>query len=61
MIELFFTGILKIQLFLYPYLVSMCFIKLNMLMIPKSQIYHVVNGDIFFLPFRIDLFLIFWK
>jgi hypothetical protein len=39
---------LKIQLFLYPYLVSICFIKLDLLRIPKSQIYHVVNG------FRID-------
>jgi hypothetical protein len=42
-------GILKIQLFLYPYLVSICLIKLDVLMIPKSQIYHAINGDIFFL------------
>jgi hypothetical protein len=37
---------LKIQLFLYPYLVLICFIKLNVLRIPKSQIYHAINGDI---------------
>jgi hypothetical protein len=44
---IFFMGTLKIQLFLYPYLVSICFIDLNVLRIPKSQIYRVVNGDTF--------------
>ncbi len=48
-------GIFKIKLFLYSYLVSICFIKLDVLMIPKSQIYHAINRD-FFLTFRIDLF-----
>jgi hypothetical protein len=40
-------GTLKLQLLLYPYLVSICFIKLDVLRIPKSKINHVVNGDFF--------------
>ncbi len=38
---------LKIQLSLYPYLVSIYFIELDVLRIPKSQIYYAVNGDFF--------------
>jgi hypothetical protein len=40
-------GTLKIQLYLYPYLVSKCFIELYVLGIPKSYIYSVLNGDTF--------------
>jgi hypothetical protein len=40
-------GTIKLQLFFYPYLVSICFIKLDVLRIPKSQIYHAVNGEFF--------------
>jgi len=39
-------GTLRVQC-LYPYLVLICFIKLDVLKIPKSQIYHAINGDIF--------------
>jgi hypothetical protein len=38
---------LIIQLSSYPYLVSICFIELDVLRIPQSQIYHVINGDTF--------------
>jgi hypothetical protein len=40
-------GILRIQWSLDPYLVSICFIELDVLRIPKSQIYHALNGDFF--------------
>jgi hypothetical protein len=39
---------LRIQLSLYPYLVSICPIEWNMLRIPKSRIYSAINRD--FLP-----------
>jgi hypothetical protein len=38
---------LRIQWSLYPYLVSICFMELDVLKIPKSQIYHIINGDFF--------------
>jgi hypothetical protein len=40
-------GTLKIQLSLYPYLVSICLIELDVLRIPKLQIYCAINGDTF--------------
>jgi hypothetical protein len=36
---------LRIQLSSYPYLVSICFIELDVLRIPQSQIYHAINRD----------------
>jgi len=39
-------GTLRI-LSLYPYLVLICYIELDVLRIPKSQIYHAINGDTF--------------
>jgi hypothetical protein len=53
-------GTLIIQWSLYPYLVSICIIELDVLNIPKSQIYHAING-IYLLTFKIYLFLIFCK
>jgi hypothetical protein len=49
-------GTLKIQLSLYPYLVSICFIEFNVLRIPKLQIYYAINGDTFCLLFKKSVF-----
>jgi hypothetical protein len=49
-------GPLRIQLSSYLYLVSICFIELNVLRIPQSKIYHVVNGD--FLAYFFNLFVL---
>jgi hypothetical protein len=38
---------LKMQLSLYPYLISIYFIELDVLSIPKSQVCYAVNGDTF--------------
>jgi len=46
----------KIQLSLYPYLVSKCFIELYVLGIPKSYIYSLINGDTFCLLKKIICF-----
>jgi hypothetical protein len=49
---------IRIQLSLYPYLVSICFIELDVLRIPQSQIYHVIHRDFFGLFLE---FICFWS